>query len=342
MAKSEPAATNSRRFQAQWPQLRVDQVISGIFLILVLLLQASYQPVAVTEQVQALGQTGINSPVEIDLSDVAFVPFTTTSLADQADFLATVSAEAVYVSDESSGAVLLQKNSAAAIAPASTTKLMTALVARNRYQLDDIVTVRQEAFTEGNTMGLQIGEQITVQNLLYGLLISSGNDAAFALANHHPLGYDGFIAEMNVLADQLYLDQTSFQNPSGLDQDQHQTTARDLTILAREVMKDPLLRSIVGTQLDVVSDISGQSKHSLYNTHALLGVEPGVVGIKTGTTFQAGQALVTQVEKNDQPIIITVLRSQDRYADTRQIINWITTHYSWVRPELVLNVQDQQ
>ncbi len=304
------------------PKLRLDQFIS-VFLVSLIVLVTPVSGSNVVEDV--------NLPKPSDLPefiDVAPVPVL-SELVSQEDFLASISAQAVYVADNESAAVLLQENSDQLRAPASTTKLMTALVARQLYNLDDEFVVKEEAFTQGNVMGLQIGERISVQDLLHGLLMNSGNDAAFVLANNSPLGYTGFIAQMNQKATELHLDSSTFENPSGLDQDQHQMTARDLAIISREVMKDDFLRSIVGTQSKVITTASGQ-KHNLQSTHHLLGEVEGVVGVKTGTTYMAGETLVTQVERDGHTVVIVVMGSQDRYGDTLKIIEWVFGNYEWV------------
>lgn len=244
-------------------------------------------------------------------------------------FVATLSAESIWVSDEISAQILLTKNPDQPRALASTTKLMTALVARKLYSLDEVVTVGQEAFTSGNVMGLEFGEQMRVGELLYGLLIPSGNDAAFVLANHHSEGYLGFVADMNSLASELRLSQSHFENPSGLDQSGHLATAHDLAILAREVFKDPLLRQIMGTAEATITDVSGQVVHPLQATHQLLRTNPQVIGGKTGTTYEAGETLITLVEIQGHVVQIVVMKSQDRYADTSMIIEWIGQHYTW-------------
>lgn len=329
-ARSRPASTEKAK-------LRTDQWISIGVIVLSLGLHSSYVPQLPEAQALAdyttleANQQNPDPDLEIEIASIpVFKSQSGQTLAASIQELdATLSAESIYVSDEVSGAVLLSKNENQVRAPASTTKLMTALVARAEFDQTDVVTVKAEAFSEGNTMGLVLGEQITVESLLFGLLVASGNDAAFALANHHPLGYDGFVAKMNSLADVYHLDTSSFRNPSGLDQSDHQVTARDLTILAREAFKDPLLTQIMRTTRIKVTDITRQNEHYLTHTHSLIGREQGVEGGKTGTTFEAGEALVTKVTKNDHPIIITVLKSQDRYGDTTKIIDWVYANYAW-------------
>ncbi len=239
------------------------------------------------------------------------------------------SPSAIYIMDRQSGSILYQRNSHDLRYPASTSKMMTAIVARKLYPLEKVLQVKEEAFALGSAAHFRIGEQLTVQNLLYALLLPSGNDAAFVLANHHPFGYEGFVDEMNKMGKELHLDKTNFQNPSGLDVEQQETTARDLAILANELMKDSVLRQVVGTGQITFTDVTGKISHKLATTHELLGVIPGVVGVKTGTTESAGENLVTEVDRDGHQILIVLLGSQNRYNETNAIIRWLFTNYEW-------------
>lgn len=257
-----------------------------------------------------------------------------TEFVTPVEIVQTISAESVFVTDETSGSILLEKSADIARPPASTTKLMTALVARDEYYLSQVLEVKEEAFTQGNTIGLIPGERISVAHLLEGLLIRSGNDAAFVLANNHPQGYQGFVNEMNQRASDLSMNSSSFSNPSGLDGFEQQMSARDLAILAREVVKDDHLRQTMATQSKVITDVSGELRHDLYSTHELLHLDPTVLGGKTGTTDGAGQVLVTRFNRFDdqgkpRTIQIVIMNSQDRYADTRLLIDWVLDAYFW-------------
>jgi D-alanyl-D-alanine carboxypeptidase (penicillin-binding protein 5/6) len=305
------------------PRLRIDQLISLIFITLVLSLQAGV--VFTTAQPTLVKAEAVEDNLDLP---VASSPVLKPD-ADPAQISAQVTARSIYVADEASGAILLTKNAYQPVAPASTTKLMTALVAMKIYRPGQVFTVQEEAYTVGNTVDFVEGEQISLENLLHALLIMSGNDAAFVLANNHPQGYTGFVVEMNQLAEELNLELTHFENPSGLDQPTHLLTARDLAILAREVMRQPLLKDIVGTQSDIIADVTGQHQHYLYTTNSLLGREPGVVGVKTGTTLQAGETLITQREKDGHTLLIVILGSEDRYQDTKTILQWIDQSFDW-------------
>jgi len=311
------------------PKFRADQLLSVLLLVVAVLLQPPL--ISSTTKFEPL-----KFEPKIKLMTPAPIPVLKTAQASPSAFTKTLTASAVYVMDVPSASILLEKNSTQLRFPASTTKMMTALVARQIYQPDQVLTVTSEAFTEGTTLGLVLGEQMTVENLLKGLLIQSGNDVAFVLANNHPLGYAGFIAQMNEMAQQLHLNHTYLTNPSGLDETNHQTTARDFAILAKELMKDPVLAAIVATPKTTITDVSGQYQHHLQTTNELLGKQ-GVVGIKTGTTIQAGETLVTQVNRDQHSFIMVIMGSQDRFGETSRIVNWILTNYEWqsVDPELL-------
>lgn len=242
-------------------------------------------------------------------------------------------ARAVVVQDLASKTILYAKAPDTQYLPASTTKLMTALVALDNYSLDDTLTITPQDLAIGHTMDLVVGESISVHNLLYGLLVESGNDAAQALANHHPAGYAGFVAEMNAKAQALNLAHTTYRNPSGIESYGHLTSARDLAVLASHALTSELIRTIVGTKQIVVTDTAGTLSHSLTNTNQLLGELAGVQGLKTGWTENAGECLVTYIEREGRGLILVVLGSDDRFGDTRALVDWAYSHHTWVTPQ---------
>ncbi|MBP9819223.1 D-alanyl-D-alanine carboxypeptidase [Candidatus Woesebacteria bacterium] len=241
-----------------------------------------------------------------------------------------ISALAAVVVDEASAAVLYEKNSQLPVAPASTTKLMTALVTRKQFALNQALTVPPIAMTlDGARAGLQQGERLSVHSLLKALLIQSGNDAAVTLASSHEGGIPGFVQSMNQEAGRLHLTATAFQNPIGYDAPGHTSTAWDLALLSREVMRDPIIRQIVGTPRDRISDTSGGYFHDLVSTHKLLGIDPTVVGVKTGTTEDAGEVLITQFKQREQSVVVVVMGSSDRYADTIKLMDYVARGVEW-------------
>lgn len=239
-----------------------------------------------------------------------------------------ISAEGVIVYDLESGVTLYGRNSEEVLSPASTTKIMTALVALEHYDLDEVVTIETVA-NSGQVMGLVPGEKITVENLLYGALIHSGNDAAWALAEHYEGGVEKFVAAMNEKAAALHLTNTHFTNPVGYDDPIHKMTAVDLSRLSAYALTNKTIAKIVAIPQITISDVDYTRFHSLTNVNALLGKIPGVAGIKTGWTEDAGENLVTLVERNGHRIIIVVLKSLNRFNDTEMLINWVFANYTW-------------
>ncbi len=238
-----------------------------------------------------------------------------------------VSAQGVYVVDAESLTPLYAKNEKQRFYPASTTKVVTALVALDLYDTDDVLTVKI-ASIEGQLMNLQNGERITLENLLYGLLVHSGNDAAVAIANSY--GYDRFIDLMNKKARELHMNDTTFRNPNGLDDMQQLTTPYDLTLAARELLKNPYLTKIVGTKEITISDVDYTVFHHLSNVNKLLGEIRGLGGLKTGYTEFAGENLVSFYKHEGHDFIIVVMKSNDRFADTRTLVDWIITNISYI------------
>lgn len=239
-----------------------------------------------------------------------------------------ISARSAMVVDVQSRAILYQLNPDLKLLPASTTKVMTALIALDIYPLDEIITINS-VNGQGQQMGLELGERITIENLLYGLLVQSGNDAALALAQHHPQGEVGFVQAMNQKAQALNLSDTQFTNPVGFDDFGHYTTVHDLSLLAAEAIKNPTLKKMVSTIGITISDVDQTIFHELEAINELLGQVPGLTGIKTGWTELAGECLVTFTKRNQHQIITTVLGSQDRFSDSQQLIDWAFTHHQW-------------
>lgn len=239
-----------------------------------------------------------------------------------------ISAGGVVVADVDSGVVLYQRNSYEPFAPASTTKILTALVALDAYNLDDVLMVKTLQ-NNGQTMKLIAGERMSVENLLYGALIQSGNDAAWALAENHPGGVTGFVDAMNKKAAELRLTGSHFTNPVGFDDSNHKMTPMDLMRLATAALTNKTIVKMVAIPQITISDVTHTYFHTLTNVNQLLGKIPGVGGIKTGWTEEAGENLVTLVERNGRCIIIVVLKAKDRFTDTTRLIDWVFGNHSW-------------
>lgn len=239
-----------------------------------------------------------------------------------------ISARSALAVDLDSGVNLYDKNSEQAFLPASTTKIVTALVALDYYGQDQVLEVINPR-VEGRKMGLVVGEKITAGDLLHALLILSANDAAEVLAQNYPGGREGFIMVMNNKAKELGVSNTSFTNPAGLDGGAHLTTAEDLIRVSKVAMQDDRFKKIVGTQEYLVQSIDGEFKHKLVNTNELLGKVDGVLGVKTGWTEDARENLVTYVERDNKKIMVAMLASQDRFGETEELIEWVFDNYEW-------------
>lgn len=240
----------------------------------------------------------------------------------------SVSARYIFIEDLTSHQVLFSQGADDLVAPASTTKMMTALVAIRAFPLDETVTIIAP-FPEGTNIGLQPGEKMTVEQLIFAMLVQSANDAAENLAAHFIGGRPAFISAMNARATEMNLTHTHFTNPTGLDEDGHYSSATDLTRIADALMKNPQLARIASAEN--IALIEGQSHigRLLTNSNSLLGRIPGVLGVKTGFTDNAGQALVTLINRGGHPLIISILGSTDRAADTESLISWVYQNYSW-------------
>lgn len=246
-------------------------------------------------------------------------------------FVPQVSARAAIVVDPASGVILFEKNPDLVLSPASTTKMITAYVALQNLTPFQVVEV-PEIDVEPQVMKLVPGEKITVRDLLYGTLVWSANDAAEALTLVAPGGRDGFIARMNEVARRFGMQNTHFVNPTGFSEAGHISTARDLARFAGIAMQEKEFAKIVGTENAIVTSIDGKIKHKLVNLNELLGKVPGVLGIKTGWTEEAGGALVSYVSRGGHPIIVVVLGTEDRFGDSQRLIEWAYANYQWTNP----------
>jgi D-alanyl-D-alanine carboxypeptidase (penicillin-binding protein 5/6) len=235
-----------------------------------------------------------------------------------------LSARAYLLYDVSADRTLFAQESTLALPPASLTKLMTALLILEQNALTVTVTVQASDLIGDASMGLAAGERLTVDQLLWGLLLPSGNDAAMALARHSAGRVEDFVARMNERAQQLGLAQSHFANPHGLDAPNHLSSAADLLLLTQTLWGYPRFRQIVATAEVTISG------HLLQNTNELLTTFPGANGVKTGTTDAAGQCLVASIVRDGRPLLIVLLGSQDRYADLRTLYAHYGQNYQWV------------
>lgn len=236
--------------------------------------------------------------------------------------LPKLTAKSFLVMDTQSGTILIEKNPHLKLNPASITKIATAINALESYPLGEVVTIQQE-YPVGKSMELEVGEKITVENLIYGLLVHSANDAAFVLAGQSQLRIKQFIKRLNNFVEQLGLKDTHFVNFDGEDDYNHYSTAYDLAHLARFALKNKVFVQAVKRREMAVADVSGKIVHQLETTNELLGEIPEVKGIKTGWTPEAGECFLGLIEIDDKQFITVILGSEDRFAETKKLINWV-------------------
>ena len=231
------------------------------------------------------------------------------------------------VYDRISKSMIIGKNEDVKSAMASTTKIMTTIVILEKADLNEKVTVSAKAGgTGGSRLGLKRGDKASVRDLLYGLMLRSGNDAAVALAEHVGGSVKGFAELMNEKAIELGLTNTHFVTPHGLDDANHYTTALELAKLTDYAMNNETFAKIVGTKSTTIY-INNQSRQ-INNTNELLGVLNGVVGVKTGFTNNAGRCLVTETKRNNMDIITIVLGADTKKDRTKDSVNLIEYTFS--------------
>jgi serine-type D-Ala-D-Ala carboxypeptidase (penicillin-binding protein 5/6) len=238
-----------------------------------------------------------------------------------------LSAQSYILVDPATDTVLAQQAPDRALPMASTTKMMTALLAVEGASLDDIVTVPPAALVGGSTAGLVAGERLTVRNLLSGLLVPSGNDAAVTLAVHVGGSEATFVRMMNARARELGLKRTRFVTPHGLDRPGHQSSVRDLVVLAREVMKNDELRRIVRQRTVVIPGPNGVGSRLLETQNDLLARDPDVDGVKTGHTDGAGYAITAHATRGRIGVelyaaLIGSPTEAARAADAERLLDW--------------------
>ena len=223
------------------------------------------------------------------------------------------------VIDRLAQSILYGKNEKNKVKMASTTKIMTAIIVLENSSLDTTVEASKKAAgTGGSRLGLKTGDKITIRDLMYGLMLCSGNDAAVCLAESVGGSIEGFSELMNTKAQELELHNTHFESPHGLDSDQHYTTAYELALLSDYALKNPTFLNIVGTKNHTVT-INGTPK-TLSNTNELLGNLDGVYGIKTGFTNGANRCLVTACKRGNMDIICVVLGADTKNFRTKDSI----------------------
>lgn len=243
-----------------------------------------------------------------------------------------IKAKSAIAVDLKTGLTLYEKNIHDQRSIASITKLMTVVIILEENKMDDVVTVPQKITTvQGTKIWLAPGEKITVENLLYAALIPSANDAAYTLANYNSKGnIDEFVKKMNQKALELGLYDTHFTNPIGLDEEGNYSSAYDLTLLGRYAYSKAFIRQATVLKDREISSTNGRLVHKLKTTNDLLNSYLKVLGLKTGTTDQAGECLIAVIENDKGRDILTVtLGSPDRYKETKILADWVFRSYNW-------------
>ena len=234
-----------------------------------------------------------------------------------------ISARSAVLIDSNSGRVLYEHNSYEKLPMASTTKIMTGLLACESGKLDKTVKISPFASgTEGSSLWLKIGEKQTLENLTYGLMLKSGNDAAVAIAEYLGGNIDAFALLMNKKSREIGAESTNFENPHGLDSENHYTTAYDLALIAREAMKNKKFREIVSTKTYSIPMEGEKWDRALKNHNKLLWRYDGCNGVKTGFTKKCGRCLVSSSEKGNEKFICVTLNAPDDWSDHTQLLNY--------------------
>ena len=250
-----------------------------------------------------------------------------------------VNSRSCIVLDRTSKQVLYNKNSYNKVKMASTTKIMTSIVIIENFDLNTTVeATKKAAGTGGSRLGLKTGDKITINDLLYGLMLCSGNDAAVCLAETTCGSVENFCNLMNNKAQELGLLNTHFESPHGLDSDNHYTTAYELAILTDYALKNETFAKIVGTKNHTIT-INGRAKN-LSNTNELLGNLNGVYGVKTGFTNGANRCLVTSCKRGNMDIICVVLGCDTknfRTQDSIKLIEYAFKNFEYINIENLIN-----
>jgi D-alanyl-D-alanine carboxypeptidase len=308
--------------ESLFKQLEVDLQLALIPLILLailsilMLINNHFLQIIATNKSQDVGS----------IADIQPLP-----LAENA-ILPDLSAKAAIVLDTGSQVILMSKNPDLRFSMASTTKIMTAVTALTYFKPDDVLTVKSYG-VEGSGLGLTPGEQFTFKDLLYAMLLPSANDAAVAVADNYPGGKEAFVKKMNENALILHLTNTHYADPAGLNDDGNYTTVVDLSRLGTYAMKNTLFAEVVGTKEKTIYTTNYLLDYPLTNSNKLLGTH-GVNGIKTGTTEGAKEVLVTSVISKGHTYIIVVMNSEDRFADTRVLLDFINEKVTYMFPTL--------
>ncbi|MCC5464378.1 D-alanyl-D-alanine carboxypeptidase family protein [Pelosinus baikalensis] len=275
---------------------------------------------------------------KIGISTVVLMLFITTSTVFAAANYPNVTAKSAIVMDAATGKVIYSKAAKERRYPASTTKMMSLIVALEHGNLDDVITASPNAAsTEGSTLWLTQGEQMTMTDLLYGIMLISGNDATVAVAEHVSGSVQKFAELMTEKAHAIGARDTNFTNSSGLPDPNHYTTAHDLARIAAYGYKNPLFTQIVSTEHKILPPTVKGDIRDLYNENKMLWFYEGGNGVKTGYTDAAGRCLVSGAKRDNIQLIAVVLDSETMWDDSKTLLDFA---FSQLKPETVFNQGD--
>lgn len=250
---------------------------------------------------------------------IIFLPL--CAQASAAPYAASAGAAVLISADTNE--ILFEKNARTKLYPASTTKIMTLIVALENGDPEEIVSVGADAAkTGGSSLELRAGEQMRLLDLMYGLMLVSGNDAAVAIADHVAGSAAAFAEKMNRKAKEIGAQSTHFTNPNGLPDAGHYTSAYDLSQIAKYGYQYPLFRDIVGAKRMMVGWHGSPRVSALKNTNRLLGAYPGCDGVKTGYTRAAGRCLVASAERGGARLIAVVMNSDNRWEEAAALLDY--------------------
>ena len=267
-----------------------------------------------------------------------FVSVVSTNVAIAAPNPPNITAKSAIIIDATTGKVLYSKNAEEQRFPASTTKMMSLIVALEHGNLDDLVTAsKNAASTEGSTLWLTPGEKLKMTDLLYGIMLISGNDATVAVAEHISGSVEKFAKLMTEKAHAIGANDTNFTNSSGLPDPKHVTTAHDLARIAAYGYKNPLFTEIISTKHKVIPWAGKDCDRDLYNENRMLWLSEGGNGVKTGYTDAAGRCLVSGAKRNEMQLIAVVLDSETMWEDSIALLNF---GFDQVKPKTIFNQAD--
>ena len=241
----------------------------------------------------------------------------------------SISAQSAVVLDARTGDIVFESNAYEKRSMASTTKIMTAILAIESGKLEQCVEVTaQMTRTEGTSIGLKVGYKMKLIDLVYGMMLESGNDAANTVALYLADSYESFSAMMNRKAAEIGMVNTNFVTPSGLDDEKHYSTAYDMALLASYCIKNPVFRSIC-SEKNYVAELIDPASNRLYfsNHNRLLSSVDGVFGVKTGFTKKSGRCLVSAIEKNGAVLVAVTLKAPDDWNDHRKLFSYCLDCY---------------